>query len=101
MSRTVKALEVFRAPQYTSDLPNAWHFRIAGDMEFCWRIFNPSGHGYIDDSFEGQGEVHTITPAQAQGDKRQTLINCAIYSAKQILPKYGEIVTDQTTVTIL
>lgn len=98
--RIVKKLVVFRAPQHTSDLPNAWHFRLANDKEFCWRIFNPSGQGYVDAPYIGQGEQHAITPEQAQTTKRQTLVNCALYTARQILPKYGETVTDQTEVEI-
>lgn len=98
--KSVQKLIVFRAPQYDADLPNEWRFAVAGQMDFSWAIFNPSGEGYVDAAYEGMGEIRTITKEQAQGDKRQTLINCAIYSAKQILPKYGETATDATEVEI-
>jgi hypothetical protein len=98
--KPVEKLIVFRAPQYDADLPNQWRFAVAGQLDFSWAIVNPSGEAYIDAAYEGMGEQRAITPEQAQGDKRQTLINCAIYTARQILPKYGETATDATEVEI-
>lgn len=102
MSTALKAIEkirIFRAPQHDADLPNEWRFSIVGTPDFSWAIFNPSGQRYTDAAYEGMGELRVITPEQAQeGEKRQTLINCAIYTAKQVLPKYGETATDATQV---
>ncbi|MBP6824651.1 MAG: hypothetical protein KA368_24105 [Acidobacteria bacterium] len=96
----VKQIIAFRSPQHDADLPNEWRFAVAGQLEFSWPIVNPSGERYVDGAHEGMGEIRTITKAQANGDKRQVLINCAIYTAKQIMPKYGETVTDATEVKI-
>lgn len=100
MDKVISRIEVFRAPQYISDLPNAWYFCVAGDREFCWKIFNPSGEQYIDRSYIGMGEQRVITPEQAAGSGRQTLTRCALYTAKKVLARYGQTVTNNTEVVI-
>lgn len=99
----VAKIEVFCAPQYDADLPNAWYFCVAGQRDFCWRITNPSGGGYVDAAYEGISGQYAITAAQANqvgSKRRQTLISCALYSARLVLPKYGETVNDSTEVVI-
>lgn len=99
-NRIVEKIVIFRAPRMAGSDYYVWHFLDASMPEFCWLIRNPSGELYADRAFMGMGEMRVITPEQAQGVKRETLINCAKYSARVVLPKYGETINDDTIFVI-
>jgi hypothetical protein len=96
---TVKKITVFRSVQSNRDSLE-WRFYCDGDKTFSFKIVNPSGQALEDRAYEGMGEIHVITPAQAKGEKKQALTNCALYSARTVLKKYGDTVPAGVEVVI-
>lgn len=78
--KAIHRLTIFRTSSSTFPT-REWRVALDGE-DISWHIVNPSGCDVVDQAYEGMGEVHVITPEQAQGEKRTALINCARYTAR-------------------
>jgi len=96
---TIKTITIYRSVQSNNDACE-WRFMLDGESDYDGKIYNPSGVALEDRAYEGMGEIHVVTPAQAQAEKRQALTNCALYSARLKAKKHGDVVPDSVKVTI-
>jgi len=96
---TIKKLTIYRAIQTNNDACE-WRYMLDGEADYDGKIYNPSGLALEDRAYEGMGEIHVITPTQAEGEKRTALINCAMYSARLKAKKHGDLIPNDVAVTI-
>jgi hypothetical protein len=95
----ISKITIYRSVQIGNDACE-WRFYLNNDHDYDGKIYNPSGHQLEDREYEGMGAVHIITPAQAQGDKKPALMNCALYSARQKAKKHGDLIPDNVEVVV-
>jgi hypothetical protein len=96
---TIKKLTIYRSVQTNNDACE-WRYYLDNDRDYDGKIYNPSGVALEDRAYEGMGEIQVITPAQAQGEKKQALINCGLYSARLKAKKHGDLIPDGVEVSI-
>lgn len=96
---TISKITIFRSPQ-TNRESNEYRYFLDNDRDFSWKIYNPSGCPLEDQAYEGMGEIHVITPAQAIGEKKAALTNCALYTSRQNAKRYGDVIPNSVSVVI-